>query len=252
MCMSQLSINLKQPIRYTMLGAVGLAFLASLALSKHYWGYFFKRPGLLNDAKKITRVERVIAVNAASCIAPERCEFIVDRSRTLAQSLEYARKSTHNALEERNLIYFQAKGLLPDNFSLNLNGAPDLYAPLMKTPIIAEPDPGYTNAHQLRGIVIIGFTDLGERRAVVGARGHQLSNDHYPFYEAVFKIEPTGEAVTYLSGQRFFFDIAGLEGLEWYIMWPFLTVLAVAVVFPIAGVGAVIVYAVSKRCQMGQ
>ncbi|MDJ0703994.1 MAG: hypothetical protein QNJ46_11995 [Leptolyngbyaceae cyanobacterium MO_188.B28] len=53
---------------------------------------------------------------------------------------------------------------------------------------------------------------------------------------------------SWVTGCAYFFDIAGLESLEWYIMWPFLTVLAAAVVLPIIGGGAVIVYAVSKRC----
>lgn len=250
--MRQSSIDLKQAALKIMIGIVGLAFLGSIGLSKWYWGYFFKRPGLLNAAKTITKVERVIPVKTVSCDRPDQCEFIVDRSNTLDKSLNHARRNSYDNPEQRILLHLQAGGMLPNSFSRELDGIADLYAPLMQTPIIAEPAPGYLHAHQLQGIVLIGATAHGERRAFVGARGHQLANDHYPYYEAVFKLESNGEIVTYLSGQRFFFDIAGMEGLEWYFIWPLLTVFGIALVFPMVGIGALIYQRQFNRAPIDQ
>ena len=261
-----------------MIGIVGLAFLGSIGLSKWYWGYFFKRPGLLNAAKTITKVERVIPVKTASCDTPDQCEFIVDGSNTLDQSLNHTQQDPYYSLIERILVHLQARGalpnsfrqdpyyslserillhlqarrMLPNSFSQDLDGIAALYAALMQTPIIADPDPGYFDAHQLQGIVLIGATVHGEQRVFVGAKGRQLSNDHYPYYEAVFKIEADGETVTYLNGQRFFFDVAGIEGFEWYAFWLVLTVFGIALVFPVVGIGALIYQRQFNRAQIDQ
>ena len=90
--------------------------------------------------------------------------------------MNHVRQNSYSNLDERILFHLQARGMLPNSFSRDLDGVADLYARLMQMAIIAEPDPDYLDAHQLQGIVLIGVTAHSERRAFVGARGRQLSN----------------------------------------------------------------------------
>ncbi|MGR3279824.1 hypothetical protein ACSYAD_32735 [Acaryochloris marina NIES-2412] len=164
-----------------------------------------KPPSLLAAAKTITEVDRLIPVKTSDCIAPRQCKLIVDSSRSIAADF--------GGLEGRLLHYLQATGKLPSSFDYDLQGIVDLHRPIMQSPIIATPCKGYTN-HKLRGMIMIGKTESSQQRAFISLQGEQVEDDHYPYYEGIFAIEQNGKTVQYLEGQRFFFDIAGLEGFE--------------------------------------
>jgi len=80
--------------------------------------------------------------------------------------------------------------------------------------LTAKSSEGYDSGAELRGI-IVGFSGpSGENRLLLALRGGQVSNDHYPFYEVLIEgANPLSFHV--LHSQMFYFDVAGLEGLEW-------------------------------------
>jgi len=81
---------------------------------------------------------------------------------------------------------------------------------------LEEADPGYTESKELSGHLALGRGAHGNSVAVAALWGGQLSNDHYPYYEASFAVSASGE-LTLLSLQKYRFDIAGLEGVEHWL-----------------------------------
>ncbi|HBA85785.1 MAG TPA: hypothetical protein DCZ95_17010 [Verrucomicrobia bacterium] len=97
--------------------------------------------------------------------------------------------------------------------------------------LLANPEEGYSRADFLAGILVDAYDQTGARLIFACLGGRQQSNDHYPFYEFVFEEPPNSDGLNLVRGQRFFYDVAGIEGLEWYVMWPVLSVIAIVVGF---------------------
>lgn len=204
--------SLSKPLRIAFLYFIGVVVISSVGgFWGHYelYGYWFKRPDLLDSAKTIVKVERFIFVRASDCREPKECSFVVDSDVLLPEILN---TSYYDDLYKRLLSYLQSKGRLPISFDGDLKGVVDLYTPMMQTPIIATPDEGFSN-HHMSGIILIGETSSGEKRAFISAIGNQIADEHAPYYEAIFKIEGNDQSVQYIEGQRFFFDTDLEEGI---------------------------------------
>ena len=65
---------------------------------------------------------------------------------------------------------------------------------------------------------------LGRRLLFLGLTGGEESNDHHPYYELLFRGQAGASDLSFARGQRFFYDVAGMEGFEWYLGWPLLTI----------------------------
>lgn len=71
---------------------------------------------------------------------------------------------------------------------------------------------------------IFEFTnDRGKRIYYVSYATQQLSNDHYAYYEFIIYENETGYTIN--QSNRFFYDIAGVEGLEFPFMMLFFNIL---------------------------
>lgn len=204
--------SLSKPVRlalYYFMGVVVLSFIASFWYHNERWGYWYRRPDLLEAAKTIVKVERLILVRTPDCRDPEQCSFVVDPDIPLSGILN---KFHHNELYKRLPRYLQSTGRLPSSFDKNSKGVADLYTPMMQSPIIAAPDEGFTN-HNMSGIILIGETSSGEKRAFISAVGYQIADEYAPYYEAIFKIGANDQSIQYLEGQRFFYDTDVSEGM---------------------------------------
>lgn len=212
-------------VRFAWFYLVGMAVFALIGtLWAHYefWGYLIVRPGLLESAKTITEVEHLIPIRTDACDTDKPCELTIDKHETLVETLNSVQDAPYFPNAKCLLDHLQAQGKLPSSFDHNVQEAIAIYAPMLQSPIIATPDAGYTQDF-LQGVVLIGKTKSGQKRAFISARGDQVANDHYPYYEALFAIEQNGNSVQYLDGQRFFFEVAGIEGFEGplviFIVW---------------------------------
>jgi len=136
-------------------------------------------------------------------------------------------------------VYLEEKRLLPEKVATSLDDT-DFYDLVSGTGLLAEPQDGYTSAGLLRGVIVDARTRSGSQLVFLCATGQQVSNDHYPCYEMVFERHPQSGQVTFIRGQRFFFDVAGIEGLEWFGIWFIIALpgvmLALSIVTLIAGI----------------
>lgn len=207
-------------------GVVALAmivasFCVAIGFSRMEWGYFFARPEVLREMDDITAVCAVIPVKTEADKEGHRSILIHD-VYSIADRLAYGKKDPYYCLDERLLLALDERRLLPPAHSTDLSGLPALFPLVRKTGILAAPTEGYKDSDMLSGVVIDAVGKSGQRLVFLGLTGLQLSNDHYPYYELVFSGTTGSQALAYIRGQRFFFDVAGIEGAEWYLIWPFL------------------------------
>ena len=222
-----------------MLPVVLLAFSIGIGLSKIYWGYFLFRPALLKEFRQIARVSALVPVETPDAThAPPALVYCDDS--TLAQDLAYAEENSYDDPAGRLLLALEQQHRLPTEFSASLSDLPPLLPLAQATGLMDVSEPGYHSDAFLRGIVVDAVDPAGKRLVFLGFRGGQASNDHYPYYEMLFAA-PAGSAdLTFVRGQRFFFDIAGIEGTEWYVMGLGFSLLGMPIAFAalIAGMAA--------------
>ena len=215
----------------TVFGVACLAFLISIVFSKVYWGYFIRRPAVLAELKDVTEVVSIIPVATEQTPAGEY-RFVVNADLSIADQIAYARADPYYNLDERILVYLEEKRLLPEKIATSLDDT-DFYDLVSGTGLLAEPQDGYTSAGLLRGVIVDARTRSGSQLVFLSATGQQVSNDHYPCYEMVFERHPQSGQLTFLRGQRFFFDVAGIEGLEWFGIWFIISLPGVMLALPI-------------------
>jgi hypothetical protein len=200
--------------------------LFSLDFSRSYWGYLFARPPVLREIEDVSTVKAVIPIKTVGEDARNRT-IVIDPDYSMAVSMKDAEADRYYCLEARLLMALRRKHLLPARVSMDLTGLPDLHPLIRGTGILEQPEKGYTS-DELRGVAIDAVSRSGSRQVFIGVCGWMLSNDHYPYYEMLFTEEPGASRLTYLHGQQFFYDLAGWEGLEWYVVWCVLALSGIA------------------------
>ena len=152
-----------------------------------------------------------------------------------------------NNLTQRGLFVLERRGVLPEEYSTDISSLPPLFPLIKSTGILAEPEEGYDDSDFLRGVLVAGTDREGQRLVLISMKGYEVSNDHRPFYELAFGAPAGSKELTYHGGQRFFYDLAGIEGMEWYFFW---WMLALPGMWLAAIIFTVVVY-VRKRRRAG-
>jgi hypothetical protein len=202
------------------------SFCVAIGFSRVIWGYYCFRPKVPGEMRDIKTVSAVIPVKTVSEGKDHR-RMVVRDDYSIADRIVDAKKDAYYCLEERLLLALEARSILPSRPSTNLSGLPELFPLVRGSGILVAPDEGYEDADMLSGIVVDATGRSGQRLVFLGLTGMQLSNDHYPYYELVFSGTGGTQALSYIRGQRFFYDVAGIEGAEWYAIWPFLALVGI-------------------------
>ncbi len=222
--------------------AIVVTFLISIILSKRYWGYFIQRPGLLPEVKQIAHVHRIIPVKTQELAGGNRA-FMVETDYSLAERVADGKRDAYYCLEERVLIELESRKLLPESPAQTFGGLPELYPMVLNSGALAKSDPGYDSAADLRGIVVDALDGASNRLVVIAITGGQVANDHRPYYELLFRGRKSTADLSFVRGQRFFYDVAGIEGMEWYIGWLVMAPCGIALGF--------VVFTIERMCRAG-
>jgi hypothetical protein len=214
------------------LTVISLAFFVSIAFSRIHWGYAFHRPPVLPELKEVTEVSSIIPV-ATEQTAVGKYRFVVDPRASIDETLACARQLPTDNDGERFLLYLDEKNLLPEGMATSLGSYVDLYDRLPETGLLARAQDGYTSAGLLRGFIVEARDRSASQLVFLSAMGGQVSNDHYPRYEMVFERNPRSGQLTFINGQRYFFDVAGIEGVTWAVVWLGASFIGVIVVLPL-------------------
>jgi hypothetical protein len=216
----------------TALAVVSLAFFISIGFSRTYWGYTFHRPPVLPELKDVTEVSSLIPVTSERTEMGEY-RFVIDPRASIAQMLTYARQHPADSDDERILLHLDQMGLLPEEWATSLGPGAGLYERLRQTGLLARAEDGYTAAGLLRGFIVEAHDRSGSQLVFLSATGGEVSNDHYPCYELVFDKDPDSGQLTFINGQRYFYDVAGIEGTTWALVWLGTSLIGLAVVLPL-------------------
>ena len=213
----------------TFLGSAGLASMGAAAWSHHYWGYALRRPPATRVTDGIAEVHGLTFLRATPSI--QGFEVAPTTDWSISRELAYCEKDEYYCLDGRLVREFDRRGLLSPH-------PPTVPSPLLSTALeglndssmLVPGDPGYDHALDLRGVVISGSDATGRTVVIAALSGGQVSNDHYPHYE--FSVAMDGPPVITAS-HRFFYDVAGIEGVEG---WPiYVGVSAIVLAFTLPG-----------------
>lgn len=229
---------------------VMVSFLVSIGLSRSYWGYFFARPSVLPEVSNVASVSAVIPITTVADDDGTR-RIVVQNNYSITDRVVYGREDTYYCLSQRLLLALDDAGLLPPAHSVELTDLPILFPLIQATGILAEHEEGYNDSDLLSGVVVDTLNPSGNRLVFIGVSGRQLSNDHYPYYEMVFTGSAGSPALSYVRGQRFFYDVAGIEGGEWYLVWPLFALVGVVIAF-VAVTVVILIWRLVGRTQKAQ
>lgn len=218
--------RLRRPAKAYGLVAVSMivvTFLVSIGLSKAYWGYFMSRPALLREVSEVAQVRVVVPFRTESDDSGKRT-IVPDNTYSLSDRIASGKKYGDESLEERILVELEQRNLLPAAFATTFDGLPELYLLIQGSGALATSSKGYDSSARLEGVAVDATDKSGNRLVVLGLRGGQLSDDHYPYYEMLFGGQKDAAGLAFARSQRFFYDAAGMEGFEWNVIWLFLSI----------------------------
>lgn len=188
-----------------------LAAVAAAVLSFHYWGYAFARP----EPDGVREFAAVTGLSGVTCDLEPRPRCTLSAAEPVREIVSSCQEDPYYCLRDRFVFALTRSGLPPDD---NYPAPAGITAPIERflavADLLAEHEPGYDD-RTLAGLVVTGQSVSGQPLVALALSGRQVSNDHYPYYEVLLRLEKDGYRP--LSQRRFFYDVAGMEGLEW---WP--------------------------------
>ena len=244
-------------------------FIASILISKSYWGYYFNPPELPQKVEDFDKIRSITPVSSIKRNDGSRI-FKIDTSSSCIKDIQSGienpnsscgtgKCNTENCVREallqadstRILLTLSEKGKLQKKTSyISLDKLNSLYNDLEKTELLYEGKPGYNgeftsdsasgdlvskgDGKRLEGIVVEAEDKNQQPYLFIAANGGQVSNDHYPYYEFLFEIPKNESTPKLIANNRFFYEVAGVEGiLEWHFIWMFFIVIGFILSIPI-------------------
>ncbi len=207
-------------------GAVGtllLPFLAAIWINHEMWGYYVSRPAVDRRIVEARQIQTITRVETESDARGNRT-FSGAPIREVESYIQvHPEEGDYYVLEGRVLRDLKYRQVLPGKAQeIPADRLGSLYQILKDTGQLEDGEPGYPDAPQLSGVVVEALGRDGRPLLFVGVRGREVSNDHYPYYEFLFTSDSLGGPLKLLSSQRFYYDVAGMEGAEWPAFLPFL------------------------------
>ncbi len=220
-------------------GAVGtllLPFLAAIWINHEMWGYYVSRPAVDRRIVEARQIQTITRVETESDARGNRT-FSGAPIREVESYIQvHPEEGDYYVLEGRVLRDLKYRQVLPGKAQeIPADRLGSLYQILKDTGQLEDGEPGYPDAPQLSGVVVEALGRDGRPLLFVGVRGREVSNDHYPYYEFLFTSDSLGGPLKPLSSQRFYYDVAGMEGAEWPAFLPFLAFLGLIPALPVQG-----------------
>lgn len=235
-----------RPVRVllTVVACVGVvAFAAGAGLSRYYWGYFFSPSA---PDRRIVNARRIVSftpfwtepradgssklVIAPSAAADDPGRWMLDEALGARQgSDEYPRSRVIRALYRKGLRPGEAPPLTPDRLE-------PLYGRMLASGAIDERHNGCPNAIALEGVVIGAAGPWGEPLLLASVGGDAVGNDHFAHYEFLFADAPGAPPSQSppLSVMRYYYDVAGMEGMNWWNVALAVGILGLLLAVPVA------------------
>ncbi|MCH5433555.1 hypothetical protein LT991_12385 [Leptospira interrogans serovar Canicola] len=188
--------------------------------SQSHWGYFLSRPSIPNSIKKVKRLVSELSLEPS--IFPACNLKSKDRDWQLTSSKRFDYDTTQDRIEYfLDNIFVRLnqdetnwrKALNKTSFRLNISKGIKIHDFIQKNYTFEKREAEYNRVCFFRAVDIFEFIDFdGNKIYYVGYSTYQLSNDHYAYYEFIIYENENGYQIK--QSNRFFYDVAGIEGLE--------------------------------------
>jgi hypothetical protein len=235
-------------------------FAFNVISNKSSWGYFVARPSL---HRHVRNAETILTITPVSTISTEQGKTFAIRSDEgkyhQKDKCLYGRRDPYYGNTDRIFMAFQDRAShYPDLYGwfevyhdmtqkLAEQQLQILYQKIVQTGKLVQSEPGYPDGDEVHGN-LVEFLDTHERKWIYAGVGTaQIENDHYAFYEVIFSLNAnTNEwEPEVISFQKFFYDVAGMEGVE-FNFFPFLGVGGLLLSFLLSGGGMLARYGLEK------
>ncbi len=185
--------------------------VSGVLVSQSYWGYYAHRPDVPREISQARQLRFVTPLKSVGW--GDACRLEIDPEYSVQDRMKWARDDPYYAHEGRLLLPLAERGMSPVATARD-NGlaASELFRQLREAGTLVAGDVGYDFAMCLAGVAVEVTDGGGQPAIVVGLHGQQVSNDHYPYYEASFRRAGSGWRLD--RSQLYFYDVAGIEGLE--------------------------------------
>ena len=196
-------------------GSAILALLLAAGILKWEWNYVLARPGLFGEVNEVKSIESVGYFDAGWYGEKDGV-----REHMESQLLgEEPYRDPYYFLCVRSLMAARNAGIDPMSAPEMSTANVDAYRKkFFAEELVVKSASGYDSNSGLNGLVVSFASSDGRTYNLLAARGGQVSNDHYPYYEALFD-----DQGNLLKSQMFYFDVAGMEGADG---WPVLILMA--------------------------
>lgn len=218
-------------------------------LNYHYWGYAFRRPVVFHEISKASEVLTCTQVSNMDSTGIGGFHIVFDSTDELNDLI--GRRDPYYGTTDRVFMVLQdishlnhhAGNFEKVNKDNKLKIAPSVLTAIEKK--IKESNRLHSNSYSgvssgLYGYLLEFNTNAGNKFLNVSLKGREVANDHYPFYEFLFKLENEGYKLK--KYRRFYTDIAGIEGIEIGYFGPLLS-LAISI---IGILGCLIMFTIRK------
>lgn len=180
------------------------------AQNKLLWGYWFTRPSL---ASELRGAEHVFGVSALVFAGTPH----VSQDRTVLETARRrCRPVSNECLEGRLLL------ALDPHAAAAADVRDDLLQQAWSRHVSRLPLPraaarGYeASAHPTAGIAL-NFRRGGRDYVALAYRTSEIANDRYVYSEVLYRLET--DRLDDVRMERYFYEIAGIEGLDWRVLW---------------------------------
>lgn len=210
------------------LATAAVAFVTAISISRAYWGYWLTPPPL---DPRVASAASIVSQSAFDTMREKdgtlRCVFAPSLNlNTQLPRISVPSNADDYPFREREEEVFRQRGLLKTEApGFSAERLAHLHSILDRTGLLFAGTKGYPDAKALSGRVWELKTGDHQPLLFVSAQGREVSNDHYPYYEFLFDNTNPDNPVL-LAHNRFFYDVAGFEGVTALRLFAGFTILA--------------------------
>ena len=226
----------RQALAVGAIGTLSFPFLSAIVVNRQLWGYFVSRPSLDQRIVQAVQIESITELETKFNQNGDVKVWGLPTRSLESYIAVHPQEGDYYVLEGRILRALNDRRALPaEPRQISSARLTSLYKAIENTDRLENGEMGYPNAKELRGIVVEAVVGDGRPLVFVGANGREVSNDHYPYYEFLFTSDSHDGPLRLLSFQRFYYDVAGIEGVEWPAFFPIFACLSMIPTVPLQG-----------------
>ncbi|RZK50063.1 MAG: hypothetical protein EOO87_19475 [Pedobacter sp.] len=199
---------------------IGFTITAAV-MNSNYWGYAFKRPTVFDE---IFIPKKLLSYSTVATDVTDRKSLSVTTDILSGKNFYPGDEFYYSIPGRIEMIQHDLTYIVGYSFGhtvqynnpvleLSENRLENIYGQIKATNFIDPGEDGYNTADELSGFAAEFLAVDNSKYLLTGLKGRQVSNDHYPYYEFLFT-EIDGQ-YKLIKKQKFYTDVAGIEGLEY-------------------------------------